>query len=272
MSRSKGRVLLIGLVATILARPVAADQQLEQVEVDVRGRTVHALCTEGPRRVVLLHGEAGNAESWRPVLERLAGDVGACAYDRWGVGGGEGGSVRGWFELMDELLAVHSALGVEPGFTLVGHSIGGMYARLFASDRPLDVGGLVLVDPAHEDMPEAVVAGMPAAAWSQWMVDRERPNADGVRETDLARHARGSRLPDIPVTVITATERRDGDGWDARFLNEAARRVHASVLRGVRVARHMPAAGSGHEVPSEAPHLVAGEILSMVRMTTRGAR
>jgi pimeloyl-ACP methyl ester carboxylesterase len=147
-----------------------------------------------------------------------------------------------------------------------------MYARLFAADRPLDVGGLVLIDPAHEDMPDAVAAGMPAHAWSRWMADRERPNADGVREADLARHARGRRLPDIPVTVITASERRDGNGWEARFLDEGARRVHASILRGVRLARHIPANGSGHDIPLEAPHSVAGEIVRMVRMTTQVGR
>jgi pimeloyl-ACP methyl ester carboxylesterase len=265
MSGSRRWLLAIGLVMAVTARPARADQAPRGVEVEVGGRTVHALCTDGTRTVVLLHGEAGDAESWRPVLERLDGGVGACAYDRpWT---GAPGEARGWFELLDELHDVHRALGLRPGYVLVGHSVGGLYARLLAMDRPSDVGGLVLVDPVHEDMPERARHGMPGDAWELWLTRRLGPNADGVREIELARHARRGRLPDIPVTVITATVREDGNGFDARFLQEAARRVHASILDGVRRARHVPASGSGHEVPYEAPDLVASEITRMVRLT-----
>jgi pimeloyl-ACP methyl ester carboxylesterase len=257
---------VVGLLVAV-GQPVAAEQ-VRDVEATVGGRTVHALCTDGPRQAVLLHGDSGGAESWRPVLEHLSGRVGACAYDRPAADGGE----RGWFELLDELRQAHAALGFEPGYTLVGFDVGGLYARLFAVDRPWEVGGLVLVDPAHEDWPREARPGMPSDAWSQWMAERRRPNADGVRESELARRARGTRLPDVPVTVITATERESGEGWNERFLAEAARRVHASILRGVRTARHIPATGSGHNVPLEAPDLVAEEIARMVRMTDGAER
>jgi len=264
-------VLMACLFVALSAGPAKADQQqVHEVEAVVAGRRVHALCTDGPLRVILLHGESGGAETWRPVLERLEGRVGACAYDRTWTG--SAGESRGWFELLDELHDTDQALGARPGYTLVGHAIGGLYARLLAADRPHDVGGLVLVDPAHEDMPEESRRGMPADAWSAWMDRRLQPNADGVREIELARHARRSRLPDIPVTVITAMVHKDGDGWNARVLTEAARRVHASILQGVRIARHVPANGSGHDVPLEAPDLVAAEITRMVRMTTGTGR
>jgi hypothetical protein len=105
---------------------------------------------------------------------------------------------------------------------------------------------------------------MPRAAWEEWTRQRRHPNADGVRVIEVAERARASRLPDVPVTVITATERPDGGGWDARFLNQAARRVHASILHGVTLGRHVPAR-SGHEVQVEDPHLVADEILRVLR-------
>jgi pimeloyl-ACP methyl ester carboxylesterase len=159
-------------------------------------------------------------------------------------------------------------LGVEPAYTLVGHSIGAMYARLLAADRPGDVGALVLVDPAHEDLPEAVVPGMPKEAWSQWMARRQHPNPDGIREVDLSRHARRSRLPDVPVTVISAMKREEGPGWNTRLVTEATRRVHASLLDGIRVQRHVPASESGPMVHLEAPDLVAREIARIVPMTT----
>lgn len=263
--------LLVALL--VLVRPASADQVREvEVPLDGEGDSLHALCTDGRREAVLLHGGSGGAELWRPVLERLAGRIGACAYDRPTPGSEGTGPDRGWFELLDELRRWHTALGFEPGYVVVGYDVGGLYARLLAVDRPRDVGGLVLVDPAHEDWPREARAGMPSDAWAAWVAERRRPNADGVREADLARRARGSHLPDIPVTVITATERERGPGWNTRFLAEAARRVHSSILRGVRTARHIPATGSGHNVPLEAPELVAEEIARMVRMTDGASR
>lgn len=265
-------LFLASMLALLAPLPLDAEQ-VTGVSIPVGDAPVRALCTAGPTRVILLHGDDGSAESWRQVLQRLSGDVGACAYDRSSLRP-EGSESLGWFELLDRLQSVHAALGAEPGYTLVGHGTGGLYARLFAADRPAALRGLVLVEPAHEDMPEAVVAGMPEHARQMWIEELREPNTDGVREADLAHHARRSRLPPIPVTVITAMKRRDGDGWDARFLSQAARRVHAAILLGVHQARHIPADGSGHQVPLQAPDLVAGEISRMVRMTapTKGRR
>lgn len=239
---------------------------------DVRERTIHvggaairALCTGSRPRVILLHGEGSTADSWRPVLEILDGRVAACVYDRRGSGGSDPAPEhRGWYELMDELRRVHRALGAGEGYVLGGHGLGGLYARLYAAGRPVDVGGLLLVDPTHEDMPRRARPGMPQDAWDDWMRRRRMPNGDGLVEARLAERARGSRLPDLPVTVLTATRRRNGDGWDARFLNEAARQVHASIVRGLPGGRHVPARGSGSAVHVDAPDLVASEILRLV--------
>lgn len=260
-------VALAGAVLTAAAAPGDVDRSpdLQETTVRVAGAEIRAVCTSNRPRVMLLHGEDSSAEAWRPVLERLDGRVGACAYDRRGSGESEGApEARGWYELLDELRRIHEALGAPPRYVLVGHSLGGLYARLYAADRPRDVAGLVLVEPAHEDMPRRARAGMPDDAWEAWMERRRRPNADGLVEAAVGERARRFRLPAIPVTVLTATRRRGGEGWEPRFLNEAARQVHASILRGVDGARHVPAEGSGPAIHREDPALVAAEIVRMV--------
>lgn len=268
------RLSAIALLAAVARVPAAGERppQVQELILDIDDGPVRALCTEGSHRVLLLPGDRAGADEWRPVLSRLADRVGACAYDR-GTARTEGANEgRGWFELLDEIRRVQDALGLERGYTLVGKGTAGMYARLYAADRPLDVGGLVLIDPAHEDMPEEARLGMPQEAWSAWMARRRRPNADGVRETELSRHAREISLRDVPVTVLTPTRWPDGDGWEGRYLSEAARRVHASILRGVRSGRHIPVAGTGDGVLVEQPDLVAREIERIAGMTSRGER
>lgn len=261
-------ILGVQLPGGMAAPTVDGSPEIHELRVDVAGRTIRALCTDGARRVLLLHGDQSNADTWRRVLERLDSSVGACAYDRAGSGSSlPAPETRGWFEFMDELRRIHLALGFERGYILVGHSLGGLYSRLYAADRPGDLSGLVLLDPAHEDMPSRVRVGMPQDEWEAWAHRRDEPNSDGVREARVAERARGSRLPDVPVTIITATRRRQGEGWDERFINEAARQVHASMLSGITTARHVPAGRSGPYVQLDEPNLVVREILRMARVT-----
>ncbi|MDX1492641.1 MAG: hypothetical protein R3253_01100, partial [Longimicrobiales bacterium] len=135
-----------------------------------------------------------------------------------------------------------------------------------------DVGGLVLVEPSHADLPTRMRTGMPDEDWRAWTERLGQLNRDGLVEKAVAQRAQRSSTPRIPVTILTADRRRDGDGWDRRFLNEAARQVHASMLRGAAPGRHVPAAGSGPDVHVEDPGLVAAEIRRMVdRVRRRGS-
>jgi pimeloyl-ACP methyl ester carboxylesterase len=173
---------------------------------------------------------------------------------------------RGWFELMDELRSIHDALGARPGYVLVGEGMGAMYARLFAASRPAAVSGLVLIEPAHEDLPELLEPAMPGEDWARWMARRLEPNSDGIREAELAERARRARLPTIPVTVLTAATRPVPEGWNARFVVEAARQAHESLVRGRTYGRHVPARASGPDVARDEPGLVAEELARVIRL------
>ena len=252
---------------------VTARVEIHEVVIDLGGDTIRALCTDGARRVVLWHDGEGDAGDWRPVLERLDGTTGACAFDRRGSGASRPApDDRGWYELLDELRRIHLALGFEQEYVLVAHGTAGLYARLYVADRPGDVGALVLVEPAHEELLEALRLGMPRSAWEAWREAVGRPNADGVVERRLWDRASRAPRPAIPVTVVTAGRRQDGGGWNARFLDEGTRRVHASIVRGVIGGRHVPASRSGPDVPREQPGLIAAEVGRALRGVASSGR
>lgn len=266
-----GWVVLAALAPIAAPVQIAAPPQdalVEEVRLDVAGRSVRALCTGPSPKVVLLHDAGQDADDWHRVLEWLAPGVSACAYDRGSLYGGDGEPAeRGWLELLEDLASVHAALDVEPRYVLVGQGEGAMYARLLAASRRGNTpSGLVLLEPSHEDLPRLMRPAMPEEDWERWMARRTAPNADGVRPLSLDARARSSRIPAMPVTVVTATIRPAREGWDGRFVDEAARRAHEELVRGRPFGRHVPAPGSGPNVSSDAPALVADEIFRILRI------
>jgi pimeloyl-ACP methyl ester carboxylesterase len=53
--------------------------------------------------------------------------------------------------IVRDLHAALAAAGEKPPYVLIGASMGGVYARLYQLEHPLDVAGLVFVDPSTED-------------------------------------------------------------------------------------------------------------------------
>jgi len=120
--------------------------------VDVGGHKMHIRCAgSGTPTVVIDAGNACFGLEWTPIQERLAETTRVCTYDRAGYGWSEAGpSPRDGATIATELHALLQAAG-EPGpYVLVGHSLGGIHARLYAAQYPDEVVGLVLVDTAVE--------------------------------------------------------------------------------------------------------------------------
>ena len=127
--------------------------------------------TDDPEVVVLVHGIAGSAETWTPVLQ---------AFERTGcdrlllapelLGHGESAGVGGDFSLgayangLRDLLAVLGHRRV----TVVGHSLGGGVAMQFAYQFPEMCSRLVLVSSGglgRGVSPVLRLAALPGAEW-----------------------------------------------------------------------------------------------------------
>jgi pimeloyl-ACP methyl ester carboxylesterase len=107
--------------------------------------------------VLLEHGAFGCAADWAVVQERLAAKgLRSIAYDRAGLGYSDPGPVpRDGHAIISDLESL--LLGAEEAgpYVLVAHSMGGLFARLFAARHPGDVAGVVLVDAVTPEASEA---------------------------------------------------------------------------------------------------------------------
>jgi pimeloyl-ACP methyl ester carboxylesterase len=117
--------------------------------VDVGGYRVHLYCTGTGTPTVVIVG-AGFSFNWGLVQPEVAKFTQVCSYDHSGIGWSESGPKDSCSLRVSE---VHTALknaGIKGPYVLVGHSLGGLVARVYAGQYPDEVAGMVFVDHAAQ--------------------------------------------------------------------------------------------------------------------------
>ncbi|MFG1997498.1 alpha/beta fold hydrolase [Actinoplanes sp. NPDC048988] len=184
----KRRWLLLLLTLLVLAPIVAVAVERIQVAVgraahpmpgqlvDVGGHRLHLIRQgSGGPTVVLEAGSGEAASSWQTVADSLAPQTTVVRYDRAGYAWSEAAdTARTGEHVTAELHAALAAVNAPKPYVLVGHSLGGLYAREFAQRYPADVEGLVLVDARPEDDARRTApllsGGTPATALPPWIL------------------------------------------------------------------------------------------------------
>lgn len=112
----------------------------------------------GQPLVVMLTAAADTSLSWLPVQTELSDRARVLTYDRTGMGGSEDGAPRTLDGYVTELAGFLRSVAPRSRFVLVGHSFGGLIARVYAKRFPKKVAGLVLLD-VTPDGSDSTVAG-----------------------------------------------------------------------------------------------------------------
>lgn len=256
--------------------------------------------------IVLVAGLKASAEDWkiakpseRTIFAEVAKFTQVCIYDRPGTPVGEKPSrsdpVQQPTTAEDAAADLHALLGaagVARPIVLVGHSYGGLVARLYASIYPEDVSGFVLVDALTEGLRDAETP-------EQWAIQRtlmegeireslilypDLERVDPDRSFDQIRAA--PPLRPLPVVVLSADR-----GWgpqvpamiaagilpadtppDFGYVTDAAQRqAQDRLAKLVPNAKHIVKTNSGHEIHKEQPQLVIDSIREVVSAVRSGS-
>jgi pimeloyl-ACP methyl ester carboxylesterase len=255
------------------AQPALTDRTFE-----VSGLSLHLRCggerQSGAPLVVLEAGGGNSADTWRDVHASIAQFARACAYDRPGRGSSTNPPLAltadAYVPLLSDLL---KAAG-EPGpYVMVGHSIGGVIAALFANRHQDSVAGMVLVDSSHEEQirrfsavsaarpPGSPTAPPAGTAPPSGMPSPEPLPVVGLIERLSSQPWHGS----IPLVVLTRGKRPPATGdpnVEARHAIwlELQRDWAARSPKG----RQIVAANSGHYIHNDEPALVIDAVRAVV--------
>jgi len=168
--------------------------------------------------------------------------------------------------------------GIDPPYVLVGHSLGGIYARVYNAHYPGEVVGMALVDATHPDiwvrqgesiqalqamasvstvlarvglmrlffagqnfdLPDTDNGALKADIASAQYWDTQRADAAAMEATTAQGRATGE-LGDLPLAVLAAGEYPAGPGRDIKFSlqHELAALSTNSTYQEIAGANHL---------------------------------
>ena len=220
------------------------------------GRSLYLECVgSGSPAVVLEAGFGADTLSWQDVQPEVGRGTRTCAYDRAGTGNSV--APPGVRDARDEIADLRRLLAgarVEPPYVLVGHSYGGVLARVFAHLYPSETAGLVLIDTIGRDGRRRQLAIWPRSQ----APEIRRGVATAVMEgVDLAAGeaiaSRITSLDGMPLAVITAGRQDNFPRAPAR-LHRALKRLWDGMQDELAALSensvHVVALASNHDVPS----------------------
>jgi pimeloyl-ACP methyl ester carboxylesterase len=234
------------------------------------GHRMFLKCSGGPNvapTVILATGRGlGTAEAWALVQNKVPPSIRVCSYDAIGAGRSDRAQESHAIDqVVSEMHDLFTTARLKQPYVLVGISAGGVLVRRYQQKYAREVGGLVFVDSAHEEMEwrDAAISKQFDPDWNNPVSLRE----NGLLSQDqrLAWHV------DIPLVVLERTDlppcsafpglnQQQCDAINAEWHNlqvDLARRSRYGQLRSV--------AGSGHFMQQQRPDAIADAIRDVVK-------
>lgn len=243
--------------------------------IDVGGRGLYqeALGSGGPT-VIFDAGLGDSAATWSGIIPAIAALTRVVSYDRPNTIAGASDPVTMPRTADDVVTDVHSLLkeAAVPGpYVLVGHSIGGLFTRLYASRYPDQVAGLVLIDASHEEqgVRRQGMVGPALFAVEQQAVSANPEGIDLNASFDQMRASRTSTpLHPMPLIVLSAGQADPAmfpAGWPMAAETQLHDELQADLAGLVPGGRHVVAKTSGHYIQQSQPDLVVAAIRDVVQ-------
>ena len=249
--------------------------------LDVGGYKLYINC-EGPVRkgtpvVVMDSGMGNSSESWLGIQPKVAEFARVCIYDRAGLGNSDPSiHTQTTTQMALDLRNLLARTGVGDRLVLVGHSLGGINVRLYASMYPKEVVGMVLVDSTHEEqfarmdalIPEDIKKQFPPSALVLMSNEKIDFTENSERRARLAKwHA------DIPLIVLTAANAKPDPPGPLAYLDPQFEQIRQDLQQDLvhrsAKGKQIIATKSGHYIQHDEPELVLNAIREVIDATRK---
>jgi len=225
----------------------------------------------GDPAVIFENGMGEDLSTWKEVQPSIAKLTHTLSYDRAGLGKSDPaplGQERDAESLAEELHLLLKATQIKGPYILVGHSLGGAIAQIFAYKYPKEVCGLVLVDPGDGRLDRMLQKKLPESIWAarQKELAEEmskipvsvRMEFDGLEKSG-EEASNAFPLPRIPVFLLTGTK-KNPDFPGNPIEQDLKLQLHKELAAHVLGIQHILVPESRHYIQNDAP----GKVLSAI--------
>ncbi len=227
------------------------------------GEYIYHLSGEGKPAIILEPGMGNDMSSWQSTLERFEQSSQVFAYNRAGFQGSTSiNEQRDGETIVLELRELLTELNISPPYILVGHSLGGLYMKLFANAFPDEIAAVIFIDPTHHEMREIckTADGEYCVNEIPWWAKIILPDAVANEYKQLDRSLELSsnvkNFPKVPVAVLSAGKIPNGvEDTDKEWLESQQWQKYFTTLSPV--SKHITCRSCGHHVHQDKPELVS---------------
>jgi pimeloyl-ACP methyl ester carboxylesterase len=195
-----------------------------------------------------------------------------CSYDRAGLGKSDKGpAFASGQNVVSDLHRLVIASKLHPPFVLVGHSVGGLIARLYASQFPEEVRGMVLVDSYSENeclrMRQIFIESIGRSPKAE-STSPEDLNLDAMDEQARKEHWKAQ----IPLIVLSRAAPKPAPTSPMDIRLEAVREeLQEELAPRSKISDHRVIAGAGHFIQYDRPQAVILAVRDVLAQVAKSA-
>lgn len=232
--------------------------------VDVGGYRLRIECQgSGAPTVMMDAGLEHDHYGWGTVPGKVAEFTRVCTYDRAGLGESDSGPhPRTSQQIVKEFHALLKNANIPRPYILVGHSFGGANMRLYASQHPDTVVGLVLVDASQEDEIARFAEIMAGDEKAEWLHHEGGGNKEGVDVIASAEEWRTARL--APTLLLTVLSAKPKDVYQDDIEMRLKHELQEKLARLVPTSKHIFVENTSHFIQLDQPESVIQAVHEMV--------
>ncbi|PEK09972.1 alpha/beta hydrolase [Bacillus toyonensis] len=208
--------------------------------------------------VIFIAGLGDSYETWKKVQDPISQKTSTFSYNRSGIGRSQVASVpTTCYDLVEE------------PYILVGHSFGGLVARLYASLYPLNICGMVLVDAAPEYKELAYEKVLPENLLARNREYYENPMLNSEKIDKIQSYKQivdHSNQSNLPLAIITrGLPDNVEEGWPSQEILKIEQKLQAEFQWLSTSSKYRIASRSGHYIHHDEPEVVIEEIMLMLK-------
>lgn len=230
---------------------------------------------KGSTDIIFLNGFRMKFDNWNRVHHQLTLNNGVLLFNRRGVGASAKATVPQVGDIiLADMRSLFSHLGMKPPYIFVAHSLGGLFAQLYARLYPDEIAGGVFVDTPHPS--EVAEQRRMQPPWPirvindslktiEKLFDRYKYSEDECIEETIHQIQDAGSFPNVPIAVVSGTKKMP-------FVPEEAFTIHqryqTELLRSSSNTTQHLCNASGHFPQITEPKKVITAIRDIVHKST----